>query len=464
MTIWFPDNYLSNSCRLDYLTKISFSQEMWDEFLAEFDNPHEVYSGPVWYVSTAGDDSLGDGSSIWPFKTIQKGINTASSGDTVAVASGHYYERIDFLGKGILVTGNGEFGEKATRSDSTIIDADTSVLGSSDTGSVVVFVSGENFNSILEGFVLQNGIGTSDGSDNRFGGGVYCFNSSPTLRNNVIRENQATFGGGIDFYQSLSPMVINNRIVDNTASSGGGGISCRESSSPVMSYNIITGNSAPSGGGILCDMNCMANIFNNVIDGNSASSAGGGIMCDWNASPTITNNIICNSPDGEGIYSLDEAWPTISFNDVWNNADGDFYGGQPGLGDITWGTNFIHIPCDSFFNITANPMWGGVENYTLLCISPCIDAGNSSFEVPDSGGRRIDIGIYEYPYVIGDGNQNGEINISDVVYLANCIFSSGYCPCPFGAGDANCDGNVGVSDIVYLVNYLFRGGSEPGCN
>ena len=463
MTIWFPDDFLSNYCRDDYMTKINFIQEYWDEFLAEFDEPHVPYTGPVWHVSTTGNDSTGDGSSTWPFRTIQKGINQASSGDTVLVASGHYYERINFKGKGILVSGKDYLRTKAFRNDSTIIDADTTILGVSDTGSVVVFVSGENSSSILEGFILQNGIGTSDGLSNRFGGGVYCFNSSPTLRDNLIRENSATFGGGIDCNQFSSPEVSSNRIESNTASSGGGGISCRESSSPDISYNIIRYNSSGSGGGILCDMNCVANIFHNIIDQNSASSVGAGIMCDWNASPAITNNIVCSSPDGEGIHALDEAWPTVSYNNVWNNADGDFYGGQPGLGDTTWGTNFNHIVCDSFFNILRDPMFDDVENYTLLCISPCIDAGDSSFEVPDSGGRRIDIGIYEYPYVIGDANSNGEVNISDVVYIANCIFSFSVCPCPLGAGDANCNSYVEVSDVVYLINYLFRNGPEPGC-
>jgi hypothetical protein len=44
-TIWFPDDYETNPHKQDYLTKIDFSSEYWDEFLAMFDNPHLVTRG-----------------------------------------------------------------------------------------------------------------------------------------------------------------------------------------------------------------------------------------------------------------------------------------------------------------------------------------------------------------------------------------------------------------------------------
>ena len=38
--------------------------------------------------------------------TIQDGIVAATTGDTVLVADGSYYENIDFMGKGITVASN----------------------------------------------------------------------------------------------------------------------------------------------------------------------------------------------------------------------------------------------------------------------------------------------------------------------------------------------------------------------
>ncbi len=63
----------------------------------------------------------------------------------------------------------------------------------------------------------------------------------------------------------------------------------------------------------------------------------------------------------------------------------------------------------------------------------------------------------------GDANGDGQINVTDVVYLINYLWKDGPPPDPYEAGDANCDGNVTISDVVFLINYLFYGGPIPSC-
>ncbi|MDH4223371.1 MAG: dockerin type I repeat-containing protein, partial [candidate division Zixibacteria bacterium] len=59
----------------------------------------------------------------------------------------------------------------------------------------------------------------------------------------------------------------------------------------------------------------------------------------------------------------------------------------------------------------------------------------------------------------GDANGNGEVTVSDVVYLINALFKGG--PAPWKAyADTNGDGAIGVSDVVYLINALFKGGPK----
>jgi hypothetical protein len=61
----------------------------------------------------------------------------------------------------------------------------------------------------------------------------------------------------------------------------------------------------------------------------------------------------------------------------------------------------------------------------------------------------------------GDATGDGIVDIADVVYLINYLFTSGPAPDPLWLGDCNCDGVVDIADVVYLINYLFIGGPPP---
>lgn len=61
----------------------------------------------------------------------------------------------------------------------------------------------------------------------------------------------------------------------------------------------------------------------------------------------------------------------------------------------------------------------------------------------------------------GDPDGNGQISISDAVFLINYIFAGGPAPVPLLSGDADCSGAISISDAVYLINYIFGGGPEP---
>lgn len=77
------------------------------------------------------------------------------------------------------------------------------------------------------------------------------------------------------------------------------------------------------------------------------------------------------------------------------------------------------------------------------------------------------IGFFVYLYsdpICGDANHNGNVDLSDLIWLTNYLFMGGVQPVPMLAGDINCDGNVDLSDLIGLVNYLFVAGPAPCAN
>ena len=92
------------------------------------------------------------------------------------------------------------------------------------------------------------------------------------------------------------------------------------------------------------------------------------------------------------------------------------------------------------------------------------DLGEGS--VVEAGVDDFSLSVYACSYVVnGDADADGQVSLSDVVYVINYLYKSGPAPLcdPVTAcGDPNVDGLVDVSDVLYLVNYLYRGGPPPG--
>ncbi len=92
-----------------------------------------------------------------------------------------------------------------------------------------------------------------------------------------------------------------------------------------------------------------------------------------------------------------------------------------------------------------------------------VSAFNNAYYVEFVKAAVASISIFGNPFITGDANGDGGINIADASYLINYLFAEGPAPDPLEAGDANCDGRVDIADVVYIINYLFTGGPPPGC-
>jgi hypothetical protein len=62
---------------------------------------------------------------------------------------------------------------------------------------------------------------------------------------------------------------------------------------------------------------------------------------------------------------------------------------------------------------------------------------------------------------IGDANNDGKIDVADVILLINYLFIGGPPPDPWVNGDVDCNGEINSEDVVFLINYLFQKGPSP---
>ena len=171
------------------------------------------------------------------FTTIQNGIISASSGDTVLVQPGEYIETIDFIGKDIVVASNFIFSGDTLDINQTIIS------GNHVNSRLVRFTNGETSYARLIGFTLTNAYNdVQTATPQVVGLGIYIENSSPTIEHNRIINNEFgdwyINGGGIAL-QNSSAIIRNNEICRNDYSYQGGGIYMENCHNVVVENNHI---------------------------------------------------------------------------------------------------------------------------------------------------------------------------------------------------------------------------------
>jgi hypothetical protein len=310
------------------------------------------------------------------YNTIQEAINVSSSGTTITVSNGIYYENINFKGRRIIL-------KSANGPEDTIIDG-------AGAGAVVTFNSRESSDSVIDGFTIINGTGTSRYSDFTYGGGIDCYNSSsPTIKNCFIYNNSATgYGGGICCWRDSSPIIENCKIDNNSAITYNGGgifISGNRKSSPKIINCLITNNTAGTSGGGICYAGGDSLISNCTISGNEAEKgAGGGIYGENESTATIINSIVWDNTAGHRDNEIgllyEKSAPTVTFSNI--------LGGYDGEGNIDEDPLFVNAA-------------GG--DYHLQLGSPCIDTGIAtgapSYDIDGDlrpQGLGYDMGVYEY--------------------------------------------------------------------
>jgi parallel beta-helix repeat protein len=327
---------------------------------------------------------------VSPGQSIQAAIDDANDDDEIEVAPGTYNEAINFGGKAVRLYSIG--GPEVT-----IIDAN----GIAGAYHVVQCISGEDANTMLEGFTITGGHANGPGSD-QYGGGMYCESSSPTVTDCNFINNSAGNGGGMYNHSDSNAIVTNCSFIWNTSTAGNGGAMHNAYSNPTVT-------------------NC-------TFSGNSSAYYGGGMCNAYDSNPRVTNcEFLRNEADwdGGGMYNHEGSSPTVTDCNFTNNISEQEGGGMTNSFSSPMVTN-----C-TFSGNMANLSGGGMLIYKS---SPNIT--NCTFS--DNTATRF--------YGGGMLSDNSSPTLTDCTLIGN---SAGY----YGGGMCNAyDSNPRVTNCEFLRN------------
>jgi hypothetical protein len=252
------------------------------------------------------------------------------------------------------------------------------------------------------------------------GGGIYLNYASGEIYNNLIAYNTCNEDGGGIFMDNTTNVYIHDCEIKNNTADAGAGVHIMISQGILDNLNVHHNNATVSnGGGFYLDSSSPSLRGCKINNNSSSLSYGAGIYLSGYSNPMIVRTEICfnnysalycgNNCDpiinnctiyGNGSYIIRTATgsnPTGN-NNIMLGSPYTFYIGTGCSVDMAYSDIQIFWPGQGNFNNVAPFFVNSYANdFNLMPYSPCIDAGNPSFQL-DPDGSRADMGAHYFDH------------------------------------------------------------------
>jgi len=194
----------------------------------------------------------------------------------------------------------------------------------------------------------------------------------------------------------VSSLVANNSIHGNKYGIYGyarkGLLKSIGSLYPTIQNNLILNNTLD---GVWLDAgvgtHAVAELYPSVVNNTIVRNGGAGILHGTNTTIgfLIENNLVVENNYGilaSAVFADSNA--AVACNDVWANALSNWINYPSGYGALTT-NNLNGTPADPKMNISADPLFAGLEDFRLQPTSPAVDAGSTNrAPTTDSKGQN----------------------------------------------------------------------------
>jgi hypothetical protein len=392
-----------------------------------------VTCAEVIYVDANSPNDPGTGTVSDPFRRIQDAIDDedTGSGDIVQIQPGVYTGpgnyNIDPVGRAITI--------RSEDPNDWAVVANTTI-DPNGAGRGFYVHEGEDSDCVISGLTIRNGYSTSDG------GAIFCENTSPIIKNCIITNNEAYYGGAVGYWGGSS--VIKTCLIINNHGRLGGGVSYYGSVQPaIINCTIVNNTFLYNGGGVFCE-NSHVTIKNCIIWENENPQ----IHLESQSDVSISYTDIQGAQ--EEISNIESTVEWLGGN---IDADPNFGSFNPEADSDTWD---FHLQSEFGRWGTNSQQWA-----TDLVTSLCIDAGDPNSDHTDEPwphGGRINMGAYGGTSQASMNGNKADFNIDGVVNLVDFVeFAKRWLSEEACIEDLTGEGQINSADLAIIAyNWLWQ--------